>query len=334
MLDGIKQYPKMIQSWGSDALMGHGADFKADIAITLQDIWVLEPQHLANVRRWIPIVPIDHLPTPPAIMQRLRMAYRIITYSPFGARQLQKEGLHSTYIQHTVDTNLFKPRDKYEMRKEFGIPEDIFLFGMVAANKENPPRKAFQEVMDAFYNFQKVVPKSGLYFHVIVDMKGGFPITEYAKFLGIADKVYTIPIYDLLYKVPKKSMSKIYSAMDCLLMPSLNEGFGVPAIEAQACGVPVIVNDFTAMPDLIKDGKTGYKTKVAYKRFTGLLSYVGVPDVKDIEAKMHAVYKTNRVEMGKKARQWIKREFDTDVIFRKKWTPFLDMLEKEIYNKT
>jgi hypothetical protein len=59
-----------------------------------------------------------------------------------------------------------------------------------------------------------------------------------------------------------------------------------------------------------------------------------VPDVKDIEAKMHAVYKTNRVEMGKKARQWIKREFDTDVIFRKKWTPFLDMLEKEIYNKT
>jgi len=333
-LDGIKQYPRMNQQWGSDALIPHTNDFKADVTFTLQDIWVLDPAHLKKLKHWIPIVPIDHEPTPPGILQRLRMAYRIITYSPFGKRQLKKEGLNSTYIQHTVDTAVFKKRDKAKIRKDFTIPEDIFLFGMVAANKENPPRKSFQEVMDAFNEFQKKVPKSGLYFHTLVSNQGGFPIIEYAKYLGLQDKVYTIPTYDLLYKISKKDMSKIYSMMDCLMMPSLNEGFGVPAIEAQACETPAIVNDITAMPDLIIDGKTGYKTKVAYKRFTNLSSFVGVPDVNDIEKKMFNVYEADRDKMGKDARKWVVSEFDTETVFNEKWTPYLDMLSKEILSKT
>lgn len=332
--DGIKHYPKMHQQWGSDALVAHAQDFNADVTFTLQDIWVLQDDHLKQAKRWIPIVPIDHDPIPPTIKQKLRLAYRIVSYSKFGYEQLKKEGFNSTYIQHTVDTKIFKKTDRAKIRAKMNIPNDVFLFGMVAANKENPPRKCFQEVMDAFYNFQKSVPASAIYFHVMTDMKGGFPIKEYAKFLKIQDKMFTTSTYDQLYRVTKSDMADIYSMMDCLLMPSLNEGFGVPAIEAQACEVPVIVNDITAMPYLIKDGETGYKTKVAYKRFTNLLSYVGVPDVKDIEKKMFAVYEADRDKMGKAGRAFMKKEFDTNVVFKSKWQPFLSKLEKEVSRKT
>jgi len=330
-LNGIKCYPKLADAWGGDALVDHSTDFKADVSFTLQDIWVLNPEHLKRVKRWIPIVPIDHEPAPQAVVSRLKMAYRIITYSKFGHDELNRLGYHSTYIPHTVDTKLFYKEDKQKVRKEIGIPEDYFMFGMVAANKDNPPRKSFQEAMDAYAKFHKNHPKSGIYFHVMVEQGGGFPIKDYAKFLGIQDSVYHLQPYEQFTKVPKDKMKDIYGLMDCLLMPSHSEGFGVPAIEAQACEVPVIVNDFTSMPELIIDGVTGYKTKVAYKRFTPLCSYVGIPDVNSLYEKMENVYKANRVKMGAAARQHVIKNYDVEIVFKDKWIPYLEMLENEIY---
>jgi glycosyltransferase involved in cell wall biosynthesis len=151
MLDGVKQYPKMSSAWGDDSLFHHQRDFKADIAMTNQDIWTMDMQLLKGLNRFIPIVPIDHEPPPPAVYERLKLAYRIVTYSKFGHDQLQKMGLYSTYIPCSVETDIFKPlADKGKCREGIGIPKDKFVFGMVAANKDNPPRKSFQEVMDAF----------------------------------------------------------------------------------------------------------------------------------------------------------------------------------------
>lgn len=278
-----------------------------------------------------PIVPIDHEPAPVSILSRLRLAYRIVTYSQFGYNELKRNGFHSTYIPHTVDTTIFKKGDKQAIRKRMNIPQDYFMFGMVAANKDNPPRKSFQEVMDAFAKFHKNHPKSGIYFHVMLDQQGGFPIKEYAKFLGIQEFVYHLQPYEQFLKVKRDKMHEIYNLMDCLLSPSTNEGFGVPIIEAQACETPVIVNDFTSMPELIIDGVTGYKTKVLHKRFTPLLSYVAYPDTESIYNKMEQVYKTDRAKMGFAARQYIIKNYDTETIFKEKWIPFLAKLEDEIH---
>jgi len=332
--NGIKCYPKMGTQWGEDALVNHQINFKADIGITLQDIWTLDLNWLKKVNRWIPIVPIDAEPTPPAIRERLKLAYRIITYSKFGYEQLKSEGFHSTYIPHTVDTQIFKPSDKSEARKAINIPDDVFLFGMVAANKDNPPRKSFQNVLDAFKKFHDVHPKSGIYMHTMLDNPSGFPIREYAKYLGIAQCIYEIPLYELSFSLGQNDMPNIYNIMDCLLSPSLNEGFGVPIIEAMSCGIPVIANDFTAMRDLIEEGVTGYKTEVLEKRFSPLLSYQGVPDTNSLYEKMELVFKADRVKMGKKARGHIEKEYDLTVVWRDRWIPFIQKLENEIYLDT
>jgi len=333
ILDGITMYPKIGDMWGEDAVINHQNDFKADVVITLQDIWVLKPEALKHFKNWIAIVPIDHEPTPPAIRERLKMAYRVITYSPFGKRQLQEEGINSTYIPHTVDIKLFKKVNKSEMRKQLNIPEDIFLFGMVAANKDNPSRKSFQEAMDAFAIFHKKHPKSGMYFHTMVKSSPGFqgfPIEDYAKVLGIQDSIYTIPLYELLYKVSKEDMHKIYNAFDCLLSPSENEGFGVPIIEAQACEIPVITTRFTAMRDMIVEDKTGFFCEVNYKRFTPLGSYVAMPDINSIYKAMKKVYSANREKMGQEGRKFVSENFDLNKVFKEKWLPFLLKIEKEV----
>jgi glycosyltransferase involved in cell wall biosynthesis len=331
-LNGITCYPKIADQWGSDAVVEHSKAFKPDVVFTLQDIWVLNPAMLRQFNHWIPIVPIDHEPTPPAVSERLKSAYRIVSYSPFGERQLRSEGFHSTMIPHTVDTQTFQPLDVKErktIRKQMGIPEDIFLFGMVAANKDNPSRKSFQQVMDAFVLFKRNHPKSGIYFHTLLQQDKGFPIQTYAQFLGIEKDIFYPPPYDLLFKIDRPTLSKVYNAMDCLVMPSTNEGFGVPAIEAQACGVPVIANNYTAMRDLVKPGAV-FLVDGWYKLFSPLASYTMVPNVDSIHKAMERMYSSNREQMGQVARSFVVENYDTQTVFREKWLPFLEQLEKEL----
>ena len=51
----------------------------------------------------------------------------------------------------------------------------------------------------------------------------------------------------------KKDLALIYSACDVLAQPSLGEGFGVPVVEAMACGLPVVCSDGGALPEVVGD---------------------------------------------------------------------------------
>lgn len=332
VIDGVTHYPKMNNPYGDDAMLFHGRDFKADIIISNQDTWPLDYNLLKQLNRWIPWVPIDHDPVPPAVIERLRLAYRIITCSKFGHEQLKNFGIHSTYIPYSVDTELFKPMDKKALRKKYGIPEDGFVFGMVAANKDNPPRKSFQEVMDAFKMFLKNHPVAYLYFNVPMGNPQGFPILEYAKIIGIADRVFHNDNYNIFFKFGREAVAEIINCFDISLNPSISEGFGLNIIEAQACGVPVITNDFTSQPELIIDGDTGWKTKVAHKRFTHLSSYVGEPDTQDLYEKMELAYEADRKVMGEEARKYVVENYDSKLVFEKYWKPYFAKVEAEIYN--
>lgn len=293
----------------------------------------MDYQLLKVLNRFIPLCPIDHEPPPPRIVERLKIAYRIITYSKFGRDALQKLGLYSTYIPCMVETSIFRPlEDKGKWKESIGIPKDKFVFGMVSANKDVPPRKSFQEVMDAFVEFKKKVPNAALYLHTfLTGLSGGFSIDEYAKFLDIEKDIFYLQPYDILFHCDAPKLNEIYNAMDCLLAPSTNEGFGIPIIEAQSAGIPVVTNSYTSMPELIKPGITGFLTPVQWKRFTPMLGYVGHPSAESVYNCMIDVYKADRVKMSGEARKWILSEYDADLIYKRDWSPFFAKLEKEIY---
>lgn len=85
---------------------------------------------------------------------------------------------------------------------------------------------------------------------VIAGSKGWLSDEIYAlpKKLGIEDRV------KFLGYVPDKDLPALYSGAIAFVYPSLFEGFGLPILEAQACGCPVITSDISSMPEVSGDG--------------------------------------------------------------------------------
>ncbi len=56
-----------------------------------------------------------------------------------------------------------------------------------------------------------------------------------------------------LGRVDDKTLSTLYSGATAFVYPSLYEGFGIPPLEAMACGAPVITSNITALPEVVGD---------------------------------------------------------------------------------
>lgn len=330
---GIKHFPNMVHVAGSDAMLHHGNKFGADVVFGLFDLWVQNPQDLAQIPRFVPWVPIDYDPVPGPILQNLRFANRIIAMSKYGQHAMQENGFSSLYIPHHVDTKLFSPRNRMETKMKRGINPNQFVFGMVSANKDILPRKSFGHVLMAFKRFLEKYPESLLYIHTNPEQPGGYNIRQHSMQLGIANKILYPDLYKWSFDTPKEEMVDIFNTFDVLLSPSSTEGFCIPIIEAQACGIPAIVNNYTSMPELVIDTITGYVVKESpdCQHFMPIGSYMKFPSIDDLYQKMLRARGMKLDVMGKAARKYIVENYDLDMIWETKWIPLLDRLEKEVY---
>jgi len=332
--DGLTNYPSMDHISGSDAMLWHGRHFGADVTFGLFDLWIQNPQDLAQLTRFIPWCPIDYDPVPPPILQNLRFANRIVAMSKFGQKKLQEAGFSSTYIPHHVDTKIFYPLSKEERmqrRVAAGIDPNAFIFGMVAMNKDMLTRKSFGQVIDAFAEFVKKHPNSFLYIHTNPDMANAYPIKTHAMQKGVLQRIIFPDQYKREYLCTKQDMNYIYNTFDVYLMPSSTEGFGITAIEAQACGIPVITNNYTSMPELIIPEVTGYLTEVGCQHFIQVGSYMKYPSIESLYKQMIRMKGMKLDLMGEKARKHIEKTYALDKVWSEKWIPYLNNLEKEMY---
>jgi glycosyltransferase involved in cell wall biosynthesis len=266
-------------------------------------------------------------------MRPLSLADKIITFSKFGQNELKKQGYVSEMIYEGVDVNILKPKDKVEARKKLGLPQDVFIWGMIAANKENPPRKSFQEAIEAFKVFSDAHPEARLFIHTQQIAPGNFPIREYVQYLGVAEKVFFLDQMIASFFATREDIETQYNAMDALLNPSQTEGFGLTIVEAQACGKPVVVNNCHSMPELIIPGKTGEIAEVYTRRWTNALSFWEVPSPETIWVAMEKVYqklKENPHQVEDNCRKNVVDNFNIDTIFKEKWLKYFLRLQDEI----
>jgi len=201
------------------------------------------------------IIPIDGQPSIPAWIEVLRHVDYPVAMSRYGEEVMRmdfKELPESWFnnlvtIPHGVDCNLFKP----SIVKK---PDNAFIIGCVARNQH---RKNIPRLMKAFKFFidkDNLKPKDArLLLHMDWTDYMGWNIEYMAEYYDIKD--YLVP--PLMGKldqgggVSEEKLVEIYNTMDVFALPTAGEGFGIPTIEAMACGTPVVITNYTSSYELI-----------------------------------------------------------------------------------
>ena len=257
--DGMRVWPKGLKTYGTDVAIEVYRRGNFDLLISLIDAWVMpgEAFSAAGVR-WAPWFPCDSEPLPDMIYEQVRHAEYPLVFSRRTEEMCRDRGLDPMYIPHGFNAKAFYPRGPVAIAKhrkeELRVPENAYLVGIVAANKgNNPIRKSWLEQLDAVGQFMQEDPLVHLYLHTHLGPQlGGVDIERAASRLGLDPERVRVcdQFKNTVGAYTDTEMGDIYSSLDVLLNVSTGEGFGVPILEAQACGTPVIAGGWTAMVDV------------------------------------------------------------------------------------
>ncbi|UCE74464.1 MAG: glycosyltransferase family 4 protein [Methanomassiliicoccales archaeon] len=181
-------------------------------------------------------------------LKRLPWSNRIITLSDHVKEELVK---HLGICPSIITTIPLAPDEKFSVlaRREVesylrdkGYPEYFILY--VGAIE---PRKNLKLLIRAFNDIKNEF--NGKYYLVVVGPKG-WSYEEDLKLiedLGITERI-VMPGY-----IPDGDLHYLYNGAKLFVFPSLYEGFGLPPLEAMACGVPVITSNCSSLPDVVAD---------------------------------------------------------------------------------
>lgn len=258
---GVTVLPGGMLEYGVDVLLPHIGVIKPDLTIALMDVWKLGPivdglaEH--NMAAWTPVdtYPLSKLDE--AFFQT--SSVKPLSMSMFGQRQFAEAGLTALYAPHVVDRNVFTPLDpdvRRDYREALGL-DGRFVIGMCAANNDST-RKGFAETFEAFRRFHKKHSESVLWVHSIAKTPRGLDLAQLAHAIGIEPG--SLKVTDTYPQVSGAFddglMRDWFGVLDVLSSCSYAEAFGVPLIEAQACGTPVIATNGSAMAESAEHGWT------------------------------------------------------------------------------
>ncbi len=333
----VPHFPRGIDLYSNDAAPIDHANLiakdphKPNLFISLYDVWVMQSKGYDKfpIASW---VPLDHVTMPPKVEQWLRKPnVTPIAMAPHGVRQMTAKGIECEYVPHAIDTKVYKPTfeiGKHAINDYLGIKEYDFLIGVVAANKASGlvHRKAFGELLMAFSIFSKEQPDALLYLHTdAYGMAGGWNLIQVLQSLGIPkDKVLLPNPQDYRFGMSKKDLAAIYTRMDVLLAPSYGEGFGVPALEAHACGTRVIGSNWAATPDLISEDSWLTDGQPAWD--AGQDAWWQTPNIPSLVNALKESYYAKRGP-SQVAIDFAK-DFDIETVWDKHWVPVLKKLLK------
>jgi glycosyltransferase involved in cell wall biosynthesis len=142
-------------------------------------------------------------------------------------------GIDAAYARVTCVNALFAAKHKYN------LPDKYLLFTGNIEPKKNLPRllQAFSELKNHYQVPHKLVI-------------AGRPAWGYTPFLGQLRQLRLESEVIQLGFVPEKDLPVLYSLADVFVFPSLYEGFGLPVLEAMACGTPTVVSNRGALPEV------------------------------------------------------------------------------------
>src|SRR5215469_1050905 len=268
--EGIPCLSSGMTAYSSDILGAHARHFFGrgpGLIIIHYDAWAIGPDPVQGFATagWTPVHCAPMAAGDQAFYQ-LSGAYPI-AYSRFGERQMRAAGLQPAYVPHGVDTDVFRPltpAERADARRRLNVPDGSFVVAAVGANKgTDPPRKAWGELFCGFAEFRKAHREckthadAVLLVHTVAAAQGGtgLDLRPLIAELGLGGAVIFSEDYAQVTGLYSNTyVARLTGCADVLAQPSYAEGFGLGALQAQACGVPVIVGDNSAQAELCGAG--------------------------------------------------------------------------------
>lgn len=176
-----------------------------------------------------------------------------------------------------------------EIRKKYGISSDAFVYGFVGRITRD---KGVNELLEAYREVD-----SNTYLLMVGPEEVDSTINAELYNWSLDNK-------KIIYTGYTSEVEKYLAAMDCYILPSYREGFGMSTIEAEAMGVPVIVTDIPGPIDAMEENKTGIIVKKA--------------DAASLKCAMELLYKEKeqRIIMGQHGIEFVKNRFEQKQLFR------------------
>ena len=170
---------------------------------------------------------------------------RVFTSSQVSARQIRRDfGVAEeriSMVANGVDTELFSP-DASVTRD----PREVLCVG-----RASDPNKGVALLVEALGELPADVRLT-----LVDDPHPDNVARKRAQALGLADRV------DIVGRVPVEELVRLYRRAALVVVPSLFEGFGLPAVEAMACGTPVVASRAGALPEVLETGGGGRLVEV------------------------------------------------------------------------
>lgn len=239
--------------YGQETLIQLMKMHRFDMVITIGDPWMSEM--LVNCREiqqviWLAYFTIDGHPMPREWKDWLAAVDVPLVCSRFAAEMVNPDPQFVNYVPFGVDRTVFRPTDKAAAKKAIGI-ENRFVVGCVARNQL---RKNLPALFCAFRTFAKAHEDGdvGLYLHTKAFGEDcAWNIPDMIEDYDLRGKVWV----SRNHAVDDRKLAQIYNAMDVFVLPTMGEGFGLPLLEAQACGVPAFATDCSAARELLAGGE-------------------------------------------------------------------------------
>jgi len=348
-------------------------DFKPDVVIDVRDYWMSAYQQVSPLRKffhWILMPTVDSSPQQEEWIDTFLDADAIFTYSDWGAKVLSSQSSGKiNYIDTVspgVDIDTFKIKNRKEIKQQLGLPSDSIIIGSVMRNQK---RKLIPELLTTMRMVLDKLEKSDsslgnnlfLYLHTSYpDM--GWDIPELLRQSRMTNKVLftyicknckttNCSVFTGPQKVCAKCMSKsmtfpsvtdgvssdtlssIYNIFDLYVQYAICEGFGMPQVEAGACGVPIATVNYSAMCDIVDKLKAyPIKVKTMFKELEtkALRAYPDNDDLCDYIINFINKPSPTKEKLRQEIQNLTHENYNWDNI-AKKWEKYFDNLDSKGY---
>lgn len=316
------------QNYGNDLIQAHVRHERPDVVLSCCDTFSFDPQKFKRIP-WVAWHFIDCEPLMPQMVPAVEACGLPLGPTRWGRNVMREHGVKAEYCPLAYDPMEYYPEPREHARqfvgKVFGIElGDKPLVMVNSANHNAPSRKGFGATFMAFSRLLDMLGgRESAWMLMHTEMSGltGENLKQMAELYGVASRCLCTPQYDYNQgNVGSDYLRACYNAADVYLLTSVSEGFGLPIIEAQACGCPVVVPDFGGNKELVRAG-VAVKRGARYAAGAYTTRFAVCPD--DTALLLQGVLADDRPDAAKLSNE-IEREFAVANVCDQRLMPLIE----------